>query len=268
MPARPSRWCGASAPARVSGSVHGVSEVADRRRRPDVVRGPRQRPALGRQVADSMAVLPVARHSTCSYRRAVRTDVVCPQMRAVATRHPERQSARNRRFRRKLTHETCDQGALVVGHRRNPVPQGAAWRLTFRGNVRERRLQCDTDGEVWLVDRLGSAGLRCAFDMGAKVGDWPAPVLGRAPAACVDAFEIMQSTAELMAQRFAGADCVVVNAIGLMQEPGSRSSTLPPARRRPASWTTPARRRTDGREYLLGRGMRIARSAASSASTC
>lgn len=78
--------------------------------------------------------------------------------------------------------------------------------------------ELDTNGEAWLIRRVADLGVgRCWFDVGANVGDWSKRAA--ATGVTVHAFEIVPSTARQL--RAAVPDGVVVNEVGLLDQPGT-----------------------------------------------
>lgn len=76
------------------------------------------------------------------------------------------------------------------------------------------------NGEAEVVRRLAPGTLRVAIDVGGFEGEWTALVRREQPGCAVHTFEPSPTVAELLAQRFAGDDLVIVNRCALGHESG------------------------------------------------
>jgi FkbM family methyltransferase len=115
-----------------------------------------------------------------------------------------------------------------------------------------------------VLEVLAASGPRCVLDVGANVGDWTELVAGLAPAARIDAFEIVPDTATRMATRFAGRDTITVNEIGLDDHdgevevrhcPGFSEASSTVARERDMPFELRAARVTTGDRYCAQHGI-------------
>lgn len=77
------------------------------------------------------------------------------------------------------------------------------------------------NGESRVIDVLSDQAGLCVFDVGANVGDWAAEIRARLRASSLHCFEIVPTTAEKLAARYAPESSVHVNAFGLAAAEGT-----------------------------------------------
>ena len=77
-----------------------------------------------------------------------------------------------------------------------------------------------TNGEYYLVRRLGSRSMECVFDVGANVGAWATVVNEISPAAAVHAFEIVPQTFQALQRNTSSRPSIIANNYGLADTQG------------------------------------------------
>jgi FkbM family methyltransferase len=112
----------------------------------------------------------------------------------------------------------------VSRHRRSrPLQSLAHAALIYTEMIENRNYDFDTNGEAWLLGRIGTTGPDVIFDVGANIGDWTAEVRRTAPGADVYSFELVPETAAKLSERFKLDDRVTIVESGLLDEAGTVS---------------------------------------------
>ena len=84
----------------------------------------------------------------------------------------------------------------------------------YRG-FENRNFDLRNNGEEWCLRQLARADMRCAFDVGANMGDWTALALRLWPGATVHAFELVPANFEKLQQHVGPSSRVQLNPVGL-----------------------------------------------------
>lgn len=84
----------------------------------------------------------------------------------------------------------------------------------YRG-YENRNFDFQSNGEEWCLRQLAGADMRCAFDVGANVGDWTALALQVWPETAVHAFEIVPANFEQLERNVGASGRVRLNPVGL-----------------------------------------------------
>ena len=112
-------------------------------------------------------------------------------------------------------------GKVFARHRRNPFVRRLA-RAAYDLHRGYENLDYDwsCNGEAMILERLGRLGGKVVFDAGANTGDWSALCLQYFRDPVVHAFEIVPGTFAKLEERFAGAEDVILNNLGLSNREG------------------------------------------------
>jgi FkbM family methyltransferase len=92
-----------------------------------------------------------------------------------------------------------------------------------------------TNGECWLLRGLASAQVRVVFDVGANRGEWSEQVTLALPRATIHAFEIVPTTASILAELAARQPAIHANGFGLAELAGTLRVNVSPANDKVAS---------------------------------
>ena len=87
-------------------------------------------------------------------------------------------------------------------------------------------LDIESDGERFVLTRLGSASFRLAIDVGANIGDWTREAVTLWPNCRVHAFEPaprIHECLEVMASGLSASDRVEIHNVGLSDQAGSQT---------------------------------------------
>jgi FkbM family methyltransferase len=117
----------------------------------------------------------------------------------------------------------------IAEHHGHPLADLAA--RVARGYLRAYEnsgsYQFEFDGERRVLEILGTAEHRVIFDVGANVGDWSMLCARLMPSAEIHAFEVVPSTASILADRLRFAPRVRVNRFGLSDTNGEARVQVP-----------------------------------------
>jgi FkbM family methyltransferase len=91
----------------------------------------------------------------------------------------------------------------------------AAFCQKFLRAYKNCNYDCHSNGEQWLMTKLGAFRPAVVFDVGANVGNWLTLAQATLPGAQFHAFEIVPTTFAALAERMAGNAGVAVNNFGL-----------------------------------------------------
>jgi FkbM family methyltransferase len=148
-------------------------------------------------------------------------------------------------------------GGFISGRRNARLFRfGARCAYLYLDLYQNKNWDSATNGEKWLLERLGAFAPSCVFDVGANEGEWTRLARAAFPSATVYAFELIPSTFARLAQNLEGVDGVVLNNFGLSNEDGTVqaksylgdsgiSSLLDYPHPWPSSWTEAQVRRGD-----------------------
>jgi FkbM family methyltransferase len=108
----------------------------------------------------------------------------------------------------------------IIGRNRRSAPVKALHRLAglVESAYFNEGASFETNGERRLIERLGRADFRIAFDVGANHGDWSLHALGAWPQCRIHAFEVAPPTYEALVSKVAAskhASRMTLNCLGL-----------------------------------------------------